>query len=131
MPVTALFCEGDEAPQQDALNAKLEPQRTLLVHVSCKISVHHHASPGQGCAICCSISDIDFSVVRGHVRRAVTQYGANHVEGRTTPSAWPSQPNVEADWRPSSVPQCRLYRVLGARCSRRSSRAAAGTEHSS
>ena len=59
---------------------ELEAQRALLVHVSCKISAQHHASPGQGCAICCSISDIDLGVVRGRVRRAVPQHGADHVE---------------------------------------------------
>ena len=56
MPVTALLGEGDEAPQQDVLDAELEPERALLVHVSCKILAQHHASPGQGCAICCSIT---------------------------------------------------------------------------
>ena len=54
--VAALFGEGGEPPQQDVLDTELEPQRALLVHVSCKISAQHHAPPGQGCAICCSIS---------------------------------------------------------------------------
>jgi hypothetical protein len=56
LPVAKLLGEGDVAPQQDLLDAELEAQRTLLVHVSCKISVQHHASPGHGCAICCSIT---------------------------------------------------------------------------
>ena len=55
VPVATLLGEGDVAPQQDVLDTELEPQRVLLVHVSCKISAQHHASPGQGCAICCSI----------------------------------------------------------------------------
>ena len=82
LPVATLLGEGDVAPQQDLLDAELEAQRTLLVHVSCKISVQHHASPGHGCAICCSISDVDLGIVRGRVRRTVTQYGADHVERR-------------------------------------------------
>jgi hypothetical protein len=54
-PVAALFSEPDEASQQDVLIVELEPQRALSIDVAGKISAQHHASPGQGCAICCSI----------------------------------------------------------------------------
>jgi hypothetical protein len=56
MPIAKFLGEGNVASQQDLLDAELEAQRALLVHISCKISAQHHASPGQGCAICCSIT---------------------------------------------------------------------------
>ena len=55
LEVAALFGEPDKASQQDVLIMELEPQRALLIDVAGKISAQHHASPGQGCAICCSI----------------------------------------------------------------------------
>ena len=45
----------DEAPEQDVLDAKLEAQRALPVDVFFEVATKHHASPGQGCAICRSI----------------------------------------------------------------------------
>nr|WP_249809080.1 hypothetical protein [Bradyrhizobium sp. 137] len=55
MSVTAVLGEAEVAPQQDLLEAELEPERLLLVHILGKIFAQHHASAGQGCAICSSI----------------------------------------------------------------------------
>ena len=52
--VAMLFREGGEALKKDALAPELEAQGVVQIYVKSDVLAQHHASPGQGCAICCS-----------------------------------------------------------------------------
>jgi hypothetical protein len=46
----------DEVPEQRSLGAKLEAERLMKIDVLGQGLAQHDAAPGQGCAICCSMT---------------------------------------------------------------------------